>query len=159
MSANLNCVHLIGRVVRDPEIRFTSKGTAVCELSLAITRIWQDESGTKQEESTFVECVFWARQAEVCGQYAKKGSPLYVQGRLQLDTWDDKQTGQKRSRLRVLGEHLQLLGSKPPGEGAPSEAPPRIRESIDRMRQAVSGAGSVGGSDDPLDIPFDCDRG
>ncbi len=115
--ASLNKVMLIGNVTRDPEVRFTPKGTAVAEVGLAINRVFTPEGGEKREETTFVDVTFWGRQAEIVGEYAKKGKPLYVEGRLQLDTWDDKQSGQKRSKLRVVGEQLQLLGSRPSGGG------------------------------------------
>ncbi|HEY6841391.1 MAG: single-strand DNA-binding protein [Verrucomicrobiota bacterium] len=125
--ANLNRVLLIGNLTRDPELRYTPKGTAVTEIGLAINRIYSGEDGEKKEETTFVDVTLWARQAEVAGQYLKKGRPVFIEGRLQLDTWDDKQTGQKRSRLRVVAENLQLLGSRPEGESssAPSSYPRR----------------------------------
>src|SRR6476620_8969586 len=115
--ANLNRVLLIGNLTRDPELRYTPKGTAVTEIGLAVNRIYSGEDGEKKEETIFVDVTLWARQAEIAGQYLKKGRPVFIEGRLQLDTWDDKQTGQKRSRLRVVAENLQLLGS-PRGGGA-----------------------------------------
>ena len=123
--ANLNRVLLIGNLTRDPEVRYTPKGTAVAEIGLAVNRIYSGEDGEKKEETTFVDVTLWARQAEVAGQYLKKGRPVFIEGRLQLDTWDDKQTGQKRSRLRVVGENLQLLGSRQEGEGSSPATPPR----------------------------------
>ena len=96
---NLNRVLLIGNLTRDPEVRYTPKGTAVAEMSLAINRYTQTEGGEKKEEVTFVDVTLWARLAEISGEYLKKGKPVFIEGRLQLDTWDDKQTGQKRSRL------------------------------------------------------------
>jgi single-strand DNA-binding protein len=124
--ANLNRVLLIGNLTRDPELRYTPKGTAVTEIGLAVNRIYSGEDGEKKEETTFVDVTLWARQAEIAGQYLKKGRPVFIEGRLQLDTWDDKQTGQKRSRLRVVAENLQLLGSRQEGEGAsPASSAPR----------------------------------
>ena len=125
--ANLNRVLLIGNLTRDPEVRYTPKGTAVTEIGLAVNRIYSGEDGEKKEETTFVDVTLWARQAEIAGQYLKKGRPVFIEGRLQLDTWDDKQTGQKRSRLRVVAENLQLLGSRQEGEGSssPGSAPRR----------------------------------
>src|ERR1700749_3236552 len=126
--ANLNRVLLIGNLTRDPELRYTPKGTAVTEIGLAVNRIYSGEDGEKKEETTFVDVTLWARQAEIAGQYLKKGRPVFIEGRLQLDTWDDKQTGQKRSRLRVVAENLQLLGSRQDSEGSsapPSSGPPR----------------------------------
>jgi single-strand DNA-binding protein len=123
--ANLNRVLLIGNLTRDPEVRYTPKGTAVTEIGLAVNRIYSGEDGEKKEETTFVDVTLWARQAEIAGQYLKKGRPVFIEGRLQLDTWDDKQTGQKRSRLRVVAENLQLLGSRPEGESSSSTSAPR----------------------------------
>jgi single-strand DNA-binding protein len=128
--ANLNRVLLIGNLTRDPELRYTPKGTAVTEIGLAVNRIYSGEDGEKKEETTFVDVTLWARQAEIAGQYLRKGRPVFIEGRLQLDTWDDKQTGQKRSRLRVVAENLQLLGSRQESEGSssfssPSPAPRR----------------------------------
>jgi single-strand DNA-binding protein len=118
--ANLNRVLLIGNLTRDPELRYTPKGTAVTEIGLAVNRIYSGEDGEKKEETTFVDVTLWARQAEIAGQYLRKGRPVFIEGRLQLDTWDDKQTGQKRSRLRVVAENLQLLGSRQDSEGSSS---------------------------------------
>ena len=123
--ANLNRVLLIGNLTRDPEVRYTPKGTAVAEIGLAVNRIYSGEDGEKKEETTFVDVTLWARQAEIAGQYLKKGRPVFIEGRLRLDTWDDKQTGQKRSRLRVVSENLQLLGNRQEGEGSSPAAPPR----------------------------------
>lgn len=123
--ANLNRVLLIGNLTRDPEVRYTPKGTAVTEIGLAVNRVYSGEDGEKKEETTFVDVTLWARQAEIAGQYLKKGRPVFIEGRLQLDSWDDKQTGQKRSRLRVVAENLQLLGSRQEGEGSASTSTPR----------------------------------
>ena len=103
---------LIGNLTRDPEVRYTPKGTAVTDLGLAINRNYSTDDGDKREETTFVDITFWGRQAETLGQYMKKGRPLYVEGRLQLDTWDDKNTGQKRSKLKVVGDNFQFLGGR-----------------------------------------------
>jgi len=113
--ASLNKVMLIGNLTRDPEVRYTPKGTAVTEIGLAVNRRYTAESGEKREEVTFVDITFWGRTAEVVGQYLRKGSSIYVEGRLQLDSWDDKQTGQKRSKLRVTGESLEFLGGREGG--------------------------------------------
>jgi single-strand DNA-binding protein len=123
--ANLNRVLLIGNLTRDPEVRYTPKGTAVADIGIAVNRVYSAEDGEKKEETTFVDVTLWGRQAEVAGQYLKKGRPVFIEGRLQLDTWDDKQTGQKRSRLRVVSENMQLLGSRSESEGPPSSSGPR----------------------------------
>lgn len=123
---NLNEWRGMGNVTRDIELKYTPKGTALCDVGLAITRKWTSESGEKQEETTFVEITFFGRQAEILAQYVKKGDPLFVAGRLHLDRWTDKQSGQERSRLKVMGEGLQLLSrpaKREPGGTAPADAP------------------------------------
>ena len=115
--ASFNKVILLGNLTRDPEVRYTPKGSAVCDLGIAVNRSYTLDSGEKREEVTFVDVVLWSRLAEIAGEYLKKGRPIFIEGRLQLDTWDDKQTGQKRSKLRVIGETMQLLGGRPPGAG------------------------------------------
>jgi single-strand DNA-binding protein len=107
--ANLNKVQLIGNLTRDPELRSTRGGTHLCDFGLAINRRWKDDHGETHEETTFVDVTFWGRIAEAITKWTKKGHSLYVEGRLQLDTWEDKQTGQQRSRLRVIGEQVQFL--------------------------------------------------
>jgi single-strand DNA-binding protein len=113
---SLNKVMLMGNLTRDPEIRYTPKGQAVTDIGLAINRRYKVENEVR-EEVTFVDITFWGKSAEIIGQYLKKGRPLYVEGRLQLDTWDDKQTGQKKSRLKVIGDEFQFIDSKPAGAG------------------------------------------
>jgi single-strand DNA-binding protein len=115
--ASFNKVILLGNLTRDPEVRYTPKGSAVCDLGIAVNRQYTLDSGEKREEVTFVDVVLWSRLAEIAGEYLKKGRPIFIEGRLQLDTWDDKQSGQKRSKLRVIGETMQLLGGRPPGAG------------------------------------------
>ena len=109
--ASLNKVLLIGNLTRDPEVRYTPKGTAVCDISIAVNRKWRDESGNTQEEVTYVEIAVWGKTAENCGQYLKKGSSACFEGRLQLETWEDKTTGQKRSKIKVVAENVQFLSS------------------------------------------------
>jgi single-strand DNA-binding protein len=115
--ASFNKVILLGNLTRDPEVRYTPKGTAVTELGMAVNRVYTAENGEKREETTFVDVTLWGRTAEIAGEYLKKGRPVFIEGRLQLDTWDDKQSGQKRSKLKVVGEGLQLLGGRPGGAG------------------------------------------
>ncbi|WAC20429.1 single-stranded DNA-binding protein [Luteolibacter sp. SL250] len=131
--ANLNKVMLIGNLTRDPELRYTPKGTAVADIALAINRVWNNEQNQRQEETTFVDITLWGRQAELAQQYLTKGRGAYIEGRLQMDTWDDKQTGQKRSKLKVVAESLQFLpdgkggsgGQIPQGGGQQSSRPPQ----------------------------------
>ncbi len=118
--ANLNKVQLIGNITRDPEIKYTPKGSAVTDLGMAINRYYTTETGEKREEVTFIDVTLWGRQAEIAGEYCKKGRPVYIEGRLQLDSWEDKATGQKRNKLRVVGDSMQLLGPKPGGAGSSS---------------------------------------
>ena len=110
--ANLNKVMLIGNLTRDPEVRYTPKGTAVTDIGLAVNRNYTTDTGEKREDTTFVDITLWGRQAEVVGQYMKKGRPIYIEGRLQMDTWVDKTTNQNRSKLKVIGESFQFLGGR-----------------------------------------------
>ncbi len=110
--ANLNKVMLIGNLTRDPEIKYTPKGQAIAELGMAINRYYTLDNGEKKEEVTFVDVTLWGRQAEIAKEYLAKGRSVYIEGRLQLDSWDDKQTGQKRSKLKVTGDQMQLLGAR-----------------------------------------------
>ena len=116
--ANFNKVLLMGNLTRDPEVRYTPKGTAIATLGLAVNRTWSTETGEKKEEVTFVDVDVWGRQAETIGQYMSKGRPIFIEGRLKLDQWDDKETGQKRSKLKVVCENFQFLGAPKGGEGA-----------------------------------------
>ena len=115
--ASYNKVMLIGNLTRDPEMKYTPKGTAVAEIGLAVNRSYTADNGERREETTFVDVTLWGRVAEIVGEYCKKGRPLFVEGRLQLDSWDDKATGQKRSKLKVVGENIQLLGGREGGPG------------------------------------------
>jgi single-strand DNA-binding protein len=115
--ASFNKVLLLGNLTRDPEVRYTPKGSAVADLGIAVNRQYTLDNGEKREEVTFVDVTFWGRTAEIAGEYLKKGRPVFIEGRLQLDTWDDKQSGQKRSKLKVIGEMMQMLGSRPGGAG------------------------------------------
>lgn len=121
--ANFNKVILAGNLTRDPELRYTPKGTAIAKIGLAINRTWTSETGEKKEEATFVDVDAFGKTAEIIGQYLKKGRPILVEGRLRLDQWDDKQTGQKRTKLGVVMESFQFMDSGnrgAEGEGAPA---------------------------------------
>lgn len=118
-----NSVILVGNLTRDPEMRYTPKGTAVCKLALAINRVWTNEAGEKKEEVTYVDVDTFGRTAENAAKYCTKGRAVLVEGRLRLAEWDDKQTGQKRSKLGVVAETVQFLGGKP-ATTAPGETPP-----------------------------------
>lgn len=122
--ASYNKVQLIGNLTRDPELRYTPKGTAVAKLGLAVNRKFKTESGEQKEEVTFIDIDAFGKQAEMVGQYLKKGRSVFIEGRLKLDQWDDKQTGQKRSKLGVALENVQFLDSAHAGEGASHRPPP-----------------------------------
>jgi single-strand DNA-binding protein len=117
---SLNKVMLIGNLTRDPEVRYTPKGSPVADLAIAVNRVYTADNGEKREEVTYVDIVLWAKLAELAGQYLHKGRPIFVEGRLQMDQWEDKATGQKRSRIRVVGENIQFLDSR--RDGGPGSA-------------------------------------
>jgi single-strand DNA-binding protein len=151
--ASFNKVILLGNLTRDPEVRYTPKGSAVCDLGVAVNRVYTTDGGEKREEVTYVDVVLWARLAEIAGEYLKKGRPIFIEGRLQMDTWDDKQTGQKRTRLRVVGESMQLLGSRPAGTGAAVETAGEDRQMSGKTSAPPSkSAGSAQPDED--EIPF-----
>ena len=120
--AYLNKVFLIGNLTRDPELRTTPKGTAICQFGIAVNRQFKDESGATRDETTFVDVEAWGKQGELVSKYLSKGSPAMVEGRLKLDQWEDKTSGQKRSKLKVVLDNVQFLSSRQ-GAGAPAGAP------------------------------------
>jgi len=119
--ASLNKVFLIGNLTRDPELRVTPKGTAICQFGLAVNRQYKDDSGATRDETTFVDIEAWGKQGELVAKYLTKGSPAFVEGRLRLDQWEDKTSGQKRSRLKIVLDNVQFLG-RPGGGGPPAAA-------------------------------------
>ena len=118
--ANFNKVYLIGNLTRDPELRVTPKGTAICQFGLAVNRQFKDESGALRDDTTFVDIEAWGKQGETISKYCQKGRPLFVEGRLKLDQWEDKASGQKRSKLKVVLEGFQFLGG---GQGEGRQPP------------------------------------
>ncbi len=121
--ASFNKVILLGNLTRDPEVRYTTGGTAVCDLTLAINHNYTDKrSNERKEEVSFIDVTLWGRTAEIAGEYLAKGRPVMIEGRLQQDKWDDKETGQKRSKLKVVADSMQLLGGR--GEGGPAGGAP-----------------------------------
>ncbi|HEY0980736.1 MULTISPECIES: single-stranded DNA-binding protein [unclassified Schlesneria] len=116
--ASFNKVILVGNLTRDPQVKYTTGGTAVTEIGLAVNRRWLDKQSNQwKDETTFVDVTLWGRTAEIAGEYLAKGRPVLIEGRLQLDTWDDRESGQKRSKLRVVGENMTMLGGKGDGQG------------------------------------------
>jgi len=116
--ANFNKVFLMGNLTKDPELRYTPQGTAVVNLRLAVNRRFKTKAGEAKEEVCFITAVVWDRQAETCNQYLRKGRPVFIEGRLQSRSWEDKE-GQKRNVIEVRAERVQFLGS-PPQAGAVS---------------------------------------
>src|SRR5213592_2877370 len=150
--ASFNKVILLGNLTRDPEVRYTPKGSAVCDLGIAVNRVYTTDSGEKREEATFVDVTFWGRTAEVAGEYLKKGRPVFIEGRLQLDSWEDKQSGQKRSKLRVVAEGMQLIGSRGGGGGSGEgdETASSSRSSGSRTTPAPKNAPPAAPDDDEI---------
>ncbi len=123
--ANYNKVILIGNLTRDPQLKYLPSQTAVVEIGLAVNRRWKSQDGQQREETCFVDCTAFGRQAEIINQYVRKGNPMLVEGHLKLDTWEGKD-GQKRSKLRVMIDGFQFLGQASGGSGgggAPAAAP------------------------------------
>jgi single-strand DNA-binding protein len=120
--AALNKVYLLGNLTRDPELRHTSSGNAVCTFGMAMNHRYMTAKGESKEEVCYVEVEAWGRWAEACDSFLRKGAPVLVEGRLRYEQWDDKETGQKRSRLRVVVEHGQFVGGPARKGAAPEEA-------------------------------------
>ncbi len=123
--ASFNKVLLVGNLTRDPQVRYTPGGTAVAEIGLAVNRSWFDkQANQRREETTFVDITLWGRQAEVAGEYLAKGRSVLIEGRLQLDQWEDKTSGEKRSKLKVVAENMQMMGGRGEGVGPDSGGSP-----------------------------------
>lgn len=119
---SFNKVILMGNLTRDPQVRYTPGGTAVADIGLAVNRTWFDkQSNSKRDETTFVDITLWGRQAEIAGEYLSKGRSVLIEGRLHLDTWDDKESGQKRSKLKVVCENMTMVGGRSEGGGGPPQ--------------------------------------
>ena len=151
--ASFNKVILAGNLTRDPELRYTPKGTAVAKIGLAISRNWTNEAGEKKEEVSFIDIEAWGRQGEVLAQYMKKGRPLLVEGRLKLDSWEDKTTKQKVSKLKVVLESFSFIDSKG-GDGGAPEAPSAPRPSRPAATAPTAEPLEGDGPPESDDVPF-----
>jgi single-strand DNA-binding protein len=156
--ANFNKVIIAGNLTRDPELRYTPKGTAVAKFGMAINRSWKNETGETKEEVTFVDVDAFGRQAEVVAQYMKKGRPFLVEGRLKLDQWEDKNTHQKQSKLKVVLEGFSFIDSRGGDSGGAGE-PARPRPAAPAAVAAPGPAAAEAGEPDVTppeedDVPF-----
>ncbi|HSP65596.1 MAG TPA: single-stranded DNA-binding protein [Candidatus Deferrimicrobium sp.] len=157
MSGSLNRVMLIGRLTRDPELRFTPSGTAVCNLALATNRYGQDASGERREFTDYHDIVVWnqgnRKLAELCGQYLQTGRMVYIEGRLQTRSWDDKDTGAKRYKTEVNANDVQFLDSRQDGGEGGARGGDQGQPAGAAAAVPALGA-NAGGDVDPDDIPF-----
>ena len=153
--ASFNKVIIAGNLTRDPELRYTPKGTAIASFGMAISRKWKSESGETKEEVAFVDVEAWDRQAEVVAQYFKKGRPILVEGRLKFDQWEDKNTHQKQSKLKVRLESFSFIDTKGADDGVPSDAP-RARPAAATSAPAGAPAPAEPEAPEPEqdDVPF-----
>jgi single-strand DNA-binding protein len=156
-----NRVIIAGNLTADPELKYTPKGTAIARLRLAVNRTYKTDTGESREEVTFVDVDAWGQQGETISQFLRKGRPILVEGRLKMDTWDDKATGQKRSKLGVVLESFTFIDSRGQegggGGGAPTAPPPRSRQQSAPTSTASTGAGSESDGPPPVeedDVPF-----
>lgn len=150
--ASYNRVVLIGNVTRDIQLKYTASGLAVTEFGLAMNDKRKNAQGEWIDEAVFVDVTLWGRTAEVASEYVSKGAPLFVEGRLKLDTWE--KDGEKKSKLRVVGERIQLLSSKGSGAGAPNNRRPDSNPMDEPYSETPSPAGRSGESFGDDEIPF-----
>src|SRR5689334_4569002 len=159
---SLNKVLLMGNLTRDPELRVTPKGTPICQFALAVNRQFKMESGESREEVIFVDIEAWGKQGETIAKYCTKGKPLYVEGRLRLDQWEDKNTKEKKSRMKVVLENFQFLGDSRGGGGggdrSAASAEPGVDQtaSPERHSPPPRSSGAKPGATENLDedVPF-----
>jgi single-strand DNA-binding protein len=166
--ASYNKVLLMGNLTRDPQLKYTPAQMAICEFGLAVNRKWKSQSGEQKEEVNFIDCTAWGRTGEVINQYFTKGKPIFIEGRLKYDSWEDKQGGGKRSKVTVVVENFQFIGGKDGGAGgggqggdyseegsqerAPARPPQRGRGAAPQAPQEAPFGEEKQFSDD--DIPF-----
>jgi single-strand DNA-binding protein len=156
----VNKVILVGNLGKDPEVRYTSGGQAVANLRIATSRSWTDkQSGQRKEETEWHDVEVWGKQAEQCGEYLAKGRQVYVEGRLKTDKWQDKQSGQERSKVKVVADTVRFLGGRgggaaPGGRPPASDDAPGGLEEPDSGGHGAGGGGGAAGGGGPDDIPF-----
>ncbi len=133
--ASINSVHILGNLTRDPEVRYTPKGSAVTDISLALNRVWYDDQNQKHEETDFIDVTVFGKTAENCGKFLAKGLRLHVEGRLKQETWEDKATGQKKSKVKVVADKVTFIDFRE--DGTRQEAQPEpARQPAQPQRQA-----------------------
>ena len=130
--ANLNKVFLIGNLTRDPELRYIPSGMAVATFTVAVNRVYKTQTGEKKEQTSFIKVVVWARRAEVCGEYLSKGSPVFVEGRLQSRDWET-QEGQKRNAVEVVADNIQFLRTGKQAAASSSEKPAQTPQEVETI--------------------------
>lgn len=156
----LNKVLLMGNLTRDPELRVTPKGTPICQFGLAINRKFKTDAGESREEALFVDVEAWGKQGELIAKHVTKGRPLYVEGRLRLDQWEDKNTKEKRSRMKVVLEQFQFLGDTRGGDNSapPSESGQQHNAGAAERPSPPATPGKptrpAGSNDSEEDVPF-----
>ena len=155
--ASFNKVFLMGNLTRDPEMRYIPSGQAVTTFTIAVNRVYNSQAGEKKEEVSFIRVVAWARQAETCNEYLKKGSPVFVEGRLQSRSWE-AQDGTKRSTLEVVAQNVQFLSRGGSKTAEPADMPDADAAIFDEPQRQSSSKSSVSVSDKELqpddEIPF-----
>jgi single-strand DNA-binding protein len=157
--ASVNKVILVGNLGRDPEVRYSPDGAAICNVSIATTSVWKDKaSGEKREETEWHRVVFYNRLAEIAGEYLKKGRSVYVEGRLKTRKWQDKETGQDRYSTDIVADQMQMLGGRdgdaPMGDYGQGSAPQQQRTQRPAQRPAAPQAAPANLADMDDDIPF-----
>src|SRR5262250_660486 len=149
MAKSVNKVILIGNLGKDPEVKYTPQGTAVAKITLATNESYKDKGGQWQERTEWHNVVLWQRLAEIAGEYLKKGSKVYIEGRLRTDSWDDRESGQKKYRTEIVGSDLVLLSGRSEGAGGEEGS----GGGYSRSRSASASGGSSGAhASEPADV-------
>jgi single-strand DNA-binding protein len=150
--ASVNKVILVGNLGKDPELRYLPSGDAVANISIATSEKWKDKNGEQQEHTEWHSIAFFGKLAEVVGEYCKKGSPIYVEGRIRTEKWQDKESGQDKYRTKIIADRMQLLGKREDGEKPQQEAQSKPAAQATRSEKQSGGHASFADMDS--DIPF-----